>query len=54
MGIEKKEVVGEGSEVVDSPVVPDWQKNGYTREFIGNNGDYIETCSPFDFWCKII
>ena len=49
-GVEKKEVVG--SEVVDSEVVPEWQKDGYKREFIGDNGDYIEVVSSNQFVSK--
>ena len=42
----------EGSEVVDSEVIPEWQKDGFKREFLNDNGDYIETVSSSEFVSK--
>ena len=39
----------------DSPKeveVPEWQKNGFKREFLNDNGDYIETVSSSEFVSK--
>jgi len=45
----------DGQEQSDSPKeveIPEWQKNDFKREFLNDNGDYIETVNSSEFVSK--